>query len=117
MLMINIKLDACCIRREGKKLKVTVGEVKAQKGVIRTKIACMNKEWRVEFTGDFMVYPEEIVFQLEEELGGSPMTLDYYILKIQTILSKAELFGCTVDDFVASFQKAFSEASRVCLEY
>lgn len=98
-------------------MKVVTGEIKAQKGVIRTKITCMNHKWMIEFTGDFMVYPEEIIFQLEEELSGSPKTLDYYIAKIKAVLLGAELFGCTIQDFIDSFQKAFNEALEQCLEY
>lgn len=98
-------------------MRVAIGEVKARKGIIRTKISCKREEWAVEITGDFLIYPEDLIYELERRLSGPRQTLEKYLEKINETLSSAEFFGCAAGDFMESFKVAYMEAEKVCSEY
>lgn len=95
-------------------MKIFIGETKAQKGLIRTKIICEGNQWKTEITGDFLIYPEDTIFLLENELSVYVDNIEYYLEKITDFLSKAELFGSNPEDFVNSFKKAYEEAIKEC---
>lgn len=89
-----------------------IGVAKARKGVIRFKIVDTGDLWRVELTGDFMLYPEEKVHEVEEALSGPPRPVEDYVSEIRRALEGAEMLGCTVEDFIHAFLKAYEEARK-----
>jgi len=95
-------------------MKVGVGEVKAEKGVIRVKIVCEQGDIRVEFSGDFMVYPEDVIFELEELLSGPLRELGFYEETISRALESATLLGCRVSDFLDAFRIAYQGVGAAC---
>lgn len=91
-----------------------IGEVKARKGVIRTTISTEGGKWTVTITGDFMIFPEEVIYKLERNLSEGCKTLEFYVQNIKKTLSDVELFGCSIEDFIESFKRAYEGAFREC---
>ena len=54
----------------------------------------------IKITGDFFIYPEEIIEQLERELCGIKLEREDLKNKIQLILKNSEFFGFEIDSLV-----------------
>ncbi len=54
----------------------------------------------IKITGDFFIYPEEIIEQLERELCGIKLEREDLKKKIQLILKNSEFFGFEIDSLV-----------------
>lgn len=91
-------------------MKIGIYEVKAKKGVIRTTVKYYDDTLDIKITGDFMVFPEDVIFDLEKRLQGLSLKDLQNIPKIlEETLSNATLFGCTVEDFKNSIYGALKE--------
>ena len=90
-------------------MKIGVYEHKAKKGVIRATVKVYNDTIDVRVTGDFMIFPEDVIFQLESRLSNINPDLNLISNIIDETLSKATLFGCTIDDFKTSIIGALKE--------
>ena len=78
-----------------------VCEVKAKKGLIRARATV--KDGRLEdvaITGDFFLFPEDLVFELESRLKGAPAHRDAIRSVVSEVLSSARMVGSTTDDFI-----------------
>ncbi|MDP8003619.1 MAG: lipoate protein ligase C-terminal domain-containing protein [Caldisphaera sp.] len=76
-------------------------EVKAKKGLIRV-IAKKddNKIKNISITGDFMVFPEDVIWELEKKLIGVNSRKEDIRNVLNEILKNANLLGSTIDDFL-----------------
>lgn len=91
-------------------MKIGIYELKAKKGVIRTTVKYYGDSLDIKITGDFMIFPEDIIFDLEKRLQGLTTRDIQNIPKIlEEYLSRATLFGCTIDDFKNSVLGALKE--------
>lgn len=85
--------------------------LKAAKGLIRAKVVIDGERGVVieaRVTGDFFAYPEEVVYKLEEELKGAPVS--EVRGRVEKVLSGARLVGSTVDDFARVIEEAVRAA-------
>ena len=94
-------------------MKVGVYEHKAKKGVIRTTVKAYNDVVNIRITGDFMVFPEDVIFQLESRLSNIRPDPNLISNIVDEVLSRATLFGCTIDDFKTSIMGALREVQLV----
>ncbi|BDC18552.1 hypothetical protein [Acidianus sp. HS-5] len=91
-------------------MKIGIYELKAKKGIIRTTVKYYGDTLDIKITGDFMVFPEDAIFDLEKRLQGLTPSDAHKIPKIlEESLSGVMLFGCTVDDFKNSILGALKE--------
>lgn len=86
-------------------------EHKARKGLIRVSIA-LEKDMikNIRISGDFFLYPEESLWDIENELTGTRVTeIDY---KLKHLFSKHDivLAGATVEDFIKTIKCAIENA-------
>ena len=80
---------------------MSVCEVKARKGLIRVKVVIdEGRIVNVSITGDFMVLPEDSVFEAESRLIGVRATESEVRAALASALSETSMTGVTVDDFV-----------------
>ena len=81
-------------------------EHKAKGGLIKLKIKIANSEIEhIKITGDFFIYPEDSVFDLEKKLKGK--TEKESIKIIEDFLGNVEAPGINLDDFEKVLKKAF----------
>ncbi|MDK2869452.1 MAG: lipoate---protein ligase [Pyrococcus sp.] len=85
-----------------------IGEHKARKGLIRIEIEEEDGIARkVLITGDFFVYPEEAIFQLENEMEGKPVSeLEGIIEDFFSRRHDVETPYVNVEDFKLALKKA-----------
>lgn len=69
-----------------------------------------NKVSSMKITGDFFLYPEEQIKQIEASFLGLPVSISDPELtdKLQHALKGAELIGVSIDDLIRLFRKAVS---------
>jgi hypothetical protein len=96
-------------------LRIGVYEHKARKGLIRVSIRVAGGVIDdVSVTGDFFIYPEDSVFQLESSLKGLEASWEAVSRVLDEFFSKGlELAGATPEDFKIAFRKALEEAGLV----
>lgn len=72
--------------------------------IIHGKVSSMK------ITGDFFLYPEEQINQIESSFLGLPVSISDTELtdKLQHALKGAELIGVSIDDLIRLFRKAVS---------
>ncbi|ADL18954.1 hypothetical protein ASAC_0547 [Acidilobus saccharovorans 345-15] len=76
-------------------------EVKARKGLIRVSSEVVGGVIaRVSITGDFMVIPEDKVFELEESLVNTRFDRGEVSGVVRRVLQGSSLVGCSEEDFV-----------------
>ncbi len=90
-------------------MKIGIFEYKARKGLIRATISLYDDTIEVKITGDFMVFPEDTIWELEKNLKGMKADEQLISKKIEETLSKATMIGCTVDDFKRTIIGALKE--------
>jgi hypothetical protein len=79
---------------------------KAHGGLIKLHIIIENaKITEIKITGDFFIYPEEDLFELEEDLRGKTEEESREIIK--TFLATVESPGITFNDFEVLLKRAF----------
>lgn len=87
-------------------------EHKAKGGLIKLEVAIENLKIKdIKITGDFFIYPEDSVFDLEKKLRGK--TEKESIKVTEKFLSNVESPGIGVDDFKKAFEKAFEEKNVI----
>jgi hypothetical protein len=76
-------------------------ELKAKKGLIRVSSEQHNGKIKsISITGDFMIFPEDVIWELERELletDANEKSINEIVTKH---LSNAKLMGSTINDFV-----------------
>ncbi len=90
-------------------MKVGIFEYKAKKGLIRATVSLYDDKIDVKITGDFMIFPEDIVFELEKNLRNLPPDENAISQNVEKILSNATMIGCTVEDFKKTILGALRE--------
>ncbi|MCE4608240.1 MAG: hypothetical protein F7B61_04700 [Caldisphaeraceae archaeon] len=76
-------------------------ELKAKKGLIRVKSSFANgKITGISISGDFMVFPEGVVWNLEKNLLQKEVKRDEVERVVRETLRGAHLLGSSVEDFI-----------------
>ncbi len=76
-------------------------ELKAKKGLIRVSSQQEGGKIKsISITGDFMVFPEDVIWEMEKGLIGLDINEKSIKEAVKKYLSIAELKGSTIDDFV-----------------
>ncbi|MCK4637513.1 MAG: lipoate--protein ligase family protein [Methanomicrobia archaeon] len=87
-------------------------EHKAKGGLIKLEITIENLKIKdIKITGDFFIYPEDSVFDLEKKLRGK--TEKESIKVTEKFLSDVKAPGIELDDFKKAFKKAFEEKNVI----
>ncbi len=86
-------------------------EVKSRKGLIRAK--CRGSGGviaELDITGDFFMYPEDLLWRVEEELIGVRIDYDEIYRRLDEIFRSLGivLIGSRIDDFVRAIHCACS---------
>lgn len=87
------------------------GSYKAAKGLIRIKaIVDANKIEEIQIAGDFFMYPEDKLWELERNLVGTSIQRSDIIAKIQSFYEQTELLtpGVVPEDFAEAIVRAIS---------
>ncbi len=83
---------------------------KARKGLIRVRLV-IGSDGSIrdaEISGDFFIYPEDLVLRIEEELRGRK--IDDVDTSIRKLLSSAYMPGIDVNDIVETVKCAYRRA-------
>ncbi|MCD6558880.1 lipoate--protein ligase family protein [Thermococci archaeon] len=85
-----------------------VGEHKAKKGLIRFEIEEENGiAKRVKISGDFFIYPEESIVELERKLTGKETSkLEEILDEFFKVSFEGEMPYVTVEDFKMALKNA-----------
>ncbi len=85
------------------------------KGGKLVKCSLVTENGRIEkikFTGDFFMYPEEKIEELEKMLEGAECTREGIKARIAPFFDSVELMGASMEDFVevvmVAMQKPFN---------
>jgi hypothetical protein len=87
------------------------GSYKASKGLIRVKATTKGSEIReITIAGDFFMYPEDLLWELEKTLKGSPSSKEKVLAKIEAFYSSTGVLtpGVTPQDFTEAIMRAIS---------
>lgn len=69
-----------------------IGEFKSPLGIIRAEVEIQEgKISKIEFTGDFFVYPESRLQEIEERLKGSRTDREILIERIQSFYDSVDV--------------------------
>ncbi|MFP3318312.1 MAG: lipoate protein ligase C-terminal domain-containing protein [Thermoplasmata archaeon] len=90
-------------------MKIGIYEYKAKKGLIRATVSLFDDSIEVKITGDFLIFPEDMVWELENSLRGIKPEEELISRKVEEVLSNATMIGCTVDDFKKTIIGALRE--------
>lgn len=74
-------------------------EKKTKKGLIRVKVFLEdNKIKDITIEGDFFIYPEDKIWELEEYLKGTPIDENSIKEKVDEIMKDVEFVGSNLSD-------------------
>jgi lipoate---protein ligase len=83
--------------------------------LIRVIASCSGRLDQVKVLGDFFLFPEEVIFKIEEALSGASLPLEPAALvqKIEAVLTQneAEMIGVGPEDIVSTLEEAVSACS------
>lgn len=85
------------------------GSYKAAKGVIRVKARVKSGKLRnIQIAGDFFMYPEDGLWDLERSLVGTRATRDTILSTVKAFYERANLItpGVTPEDFTEAIVRA-----------
>lgn len=90
---------------------IRVGEHKAKKGLIRFEIEEENRTAKsVRISGDFFIYPEETISELEKELEGKKLDeLEKAVDEFFALRLDVEMPYINVEDFKIALKNALGE--------
>ncbi|MGC8995620.1 MAG: lipoate protein ligase C-terminal domain-containing protein [Thermoplasmata archaeon] len=75
-------------------------EKKTKKGLIRVKVFVENNTIKdITIEGDFFIYPEDKIWELEEYLKSTPIDENIIKEKVNEIMKDAEFVGSNLSDF------------------
>ncbi|MGC8992118.1 MAG: lipoate protein ligase C-terminal domain-containing protein [Thermoplasmata archaeon] len=75
-------------------------EKKTKKGLIRVKVFVENNTIKdITMEGDFFIYPEDKIWELEEYLKSTPIDENIIKEKVNEIMKDAEFVGSNLSDF------------------
>jgi len=85
------------------------GSYKAPKGLIRVKITTKGSEIsEITIAGDFFMYPEDLLWDLERTLRGTPTSKERVLAKIEGFYNSTGVLtpGVTPQDFTEAIMRA-----------
>ena len=93
-------------------MSLMIVEHKAKGGLIKFDIEIENSKIKdLKITGDFFIYPEDSVLDLENKLKAK--TEKESIKTIEEFLSNVKAPGINLEDFRKIFKKAFEEKNVI----
>jgi len=91
-------------------LKTYYNEYKARKGLFKVRILAddQNIIRNITIMGDFFIYPEEVIWVVEDSLKGVKFEKDAVANIIRDVFTResAVLVGCTLDEFIQTIVEA-----------
>ncbi|MEM2078433.1 MAG: lipoate protein ligase C-terminal domain-containing protein [Thermosphaera sp.] len=97
----------------GVSLNIYYNEYKARKGLYKVKMSVdeNNLIRDVVIMGDFFIYPEDVIWEIESRLKGTRFSYSDIAEKVTNVLKEkdAVLVGCSLEEFI----KVFTEARPV----
>ncbi len=90
------------------------GTYKAAKGLIKVRVEIEAGRIReVQIAGDFFMYPEDRLWELENTLKGTSINRDKILSKVQAFYEKSNVLtpGVTPEDFTEAIVRAVSGSS------
>jgi len=87
------------------------GSYKASKGLIRVRVTTKESEIKeITIAGDFFMYPEDLLWELERNLHGIPASRERIHAKIEGFYNSTGVLtpGVTPQDFVEAIMRAVS---------
>ena len=90
------------------------GSYKATKGLIRIKVKVESEHIReIQIAGDFFMYPEDGLWELESTLKGTAVNRDKILSKVKTFYERAKVLtpGVTPEDFAEAVTRVVSAPS------
>ncbi|GAY25551.1 lipoate--protein ligase A [Desulfurococcaceae archaeon AG1] len=101
----------------GSPLRIGIYEHKAPKGLIRVTVKVVDGVIEdIRIAGDFFIYPEDFVYELEQKLRGlkaEPAAIGRVVEDLFRS-EHVESVGSSVDDFKTAIVSAVKEAGEVC---
>ncbi len=88
------------------------GSYKAAKGLIRVKARVESgKLGEIQIAGDFFMYPEDQLWELERSLVGTCITRDKILSKVKAFYKDLNIVtpGVTSEDFTEAIVRAVGE--------
>lgn len=98
-------------------MRIGIYEYKAPKGLIRVTVRVVDGMIEdIRIAGDFFIYPEDVVFMLENRLRGLKADPSYVGKVVEELfhLNVIESIGSSVEDFKTAILYAIKEAGEVC---
>jgi len=95
-------------------LTLVEGSYKAAKGLIRVKAEVESGQIReIQIAGDFFMYPEDGLWELESALKGTAVSRDKILSKVKTFYEQANVLtpGVMPEDFTEAIIRAVSGPS------
>lgn len=93
------------------------GIYKAAKGLIRINVETDTKEKiiKIQIAGDFFMYPEDKLWDLEKALIGSKMNKDEILSKIKAFYEETNVLtpGVIPEDFTEAIVRAVTNPSTM----
>lgn len=90
------------------------GSYKAAKGLIRVKAKVESGRIReIQIAGDFFMYPEDRLWELESALKGTTISRDKVLSKVKTFYERTGVLtpGVVPEDFTEAIIRAVSGSS------
>ncbi len=98
-------------------MRIGIYEYKAPKGLIRVTVKVIEGVIEdIRIAGDFFIYPEDFVYELEQRLRGlkaDPGAVEK-IIEDLFLSERVESVGASVDDFKITITNAVREAGEAC---
>ncbi len=98
-------------------MRIGIYEYKAPKGLIRVTVKVVEGAIEdIRIAGDFFIYPEDFVYELEQRLRGlkaDPGAVEK-IIEDLFLSERVESVGASVDDFKITITNAVREAGEAC---
>lgn len=90
------------------------GSYKAAKGLIRVRAKVESGRIKqLQIAGDFFMYPEDRLWELESALTGTTINRDEILSKVQTFYEQTGVLspGVIPEDFTEAIVRAVSDSS------
>lgn len=97
-----------------KTLIMMEGSYKAAKGLIRVKVEVESGHIReIQIAGDFFMYPEDGLWELESTLKGTAVSRNKILPKVKAFYERTKVLtpGVTPEDFAEAVTRAVSGLS------
>lgn len=98
-------------------MRIGIYEHKAPKGLIRVTVKVLDRVIEdIRIAGDFFIYPEDSIYELEKRLRGLKADPGAVSRAIEDLFLSEHIegIGVGVDDFKTAIVNAIREAGEIC---